>query len=52
MAEEQPEGEREIKKSIVYEHKTTETNRSMIPALIVIGIIVVALLIYILTRID
>jgi tRNA threonylcarbamoyladenosine modification (KEOPS) complex Pcc1 subunit len=52
MAEEQPEAEREIKKSIVYEHKTTETSRSIIPALVVIGIIVLALLIYILTRLD
>lgn len=52
MTDEQPEGEREIKKTVVYEHSSKETSRSMIPALIVIGIIVVALLIYILTRID
>ena len=44
--------EQEVKKTVVVEHSAKDTSRSMVPALVAIGIVVVALLIYILTRID
>lgn len=44
--------EQEVKKKVVVEHSTRDTSKSMIIPLVVIGIIVAALLIYILTRLD
>jgi hypothetical protein len=44
--------EREVKKTVVYEHATRESSRSWAVPAVIIGVIVVALLIVIFLRID
>lgn len=52
MTEQPTSDERATKKTVVVEHSTTETSRSILPALIIVGIIVVALLIFIFMRLS
>jgi hypothetical protein len=52
MTEQPTNDERTARKTVVVEHSTTETSRSILPALIIVGIIVVALLIFIFMRLS